>query len=290
MKFIPDVKSILFRSYSVWSMYFGFICLVLPNVLFGVWGIETDPYPIGWAALVFFIAGFFGRLIDQSKSGVFARLVFLTSFGFGAAMFGLSLAGAVVDGGDHPQDVPTEAALKLRAAPVYVFAAMAEAPKRQLIASGIASEADFLAVAVPYVGKWEGLRLKAYRDIVGVLTVCYGETKGVRGGDRYTKAECDAMLARELISYREGLHRYFSAKTLAHRLPVQRDTAFVSLAYNVGVAGAGRSTAVRRLNAGNITGACHAITWWNKAGKRVVRGLTLRRGEDYGKCMIGVVA
>ena len=290
MKFIQDAKSILLRSYSMWSMYFGLVCLVLPNVLFGVWGIETDPYPIGWAALVFFVAGIVGRLIDQKQSGFIARMVFLGSFGFGAAMFGLSLGGAVVDDFYQPQETSTDAALQLQGAPVDVYLAMAEAPQVARVASGVASTAEFLEVAVPYVGKWEGLRLKAYRDIVGVLTVCYGETKGVRAGDSYTKAECDAMLARELISYRAGLHRYLSPETLASRLPVHRDTAFVSLAYNVGIAGAGRSTAVKRLNAGNIAGACHAITWWNKAGQRVVRGLTLRRGEDYGKCMIGVVA
>ena len=233
----------------MWSMYFGLVCLVLPNVLFGVWGIETDPYPIGWAALVFFVAGIVGRLIDQKQSGFIARMVFLGSFGFGAAMFGLSLGGAVVDDFYQPQETSTDAALQLQGAPVDVYLAMAEAPQVARVASGVASTAEFLEVAVPYVGKWEGLHLKAYRDIVGVLTVCYGETKGVRAGDSYTKAECDAMLARELISYRAGLHRYLSPETLASRLPVHRDTAFVSLAYNVGIAGAGRSTAVKRLNA-----------------------------------------
>jgi GH24 family phage-related lysozyme (muramidase) len=98
------------------------------------------------------------------------------------------------------------------------------------------------------------------------------------------------MLARELISYRARLHRYFSRETLAGRLPVHRDTAYTSLAYNVGVGGAGGSTAVRRLNAGDIAGGCKAITRWDKAGNRVVRGLTMRRAEDYALCMFGVVA
>ena len=50
----------------------------------------------------------------------------------------------------------------------------------------------------------------------------------------------------------------------------------------------GDSTATRRLNAGNIIGGCTALTWWNKAGQRVVRGLALRRGEERDLCMMGV--
>ncbi|ARC87161.1 hypothetical protein B5V46_00185 [Rhodovulum sp. MB263] len=51
---------------------------------------------------------------------------------------------------------------------------------------------------------------------------------------------------------------------------------------NVGVAGAGRSTATRRLSEGDVPGACEALTWWNKAGGRVVAGLRNRRTEEYG--------
>ena len=299
MKFVPDVWGVLGRSYSMWSIYLGLVCLILPNALWGLWQIEADPYPIGWAALVFLIAGLFGRIIDQKRSGAIARLVFLGAFGFGALMLGLSLGGAVAEDLYLPEQTstaiePDEQAQARQGGLIWgqasIVPAMAERLDPEPIASGLASASDFLEVAVPYVGKWEGLRLAAYRDIVGVWTVCYGETKGVKPGDRYTKPQCDAMLARELISYRTRLHRYFTRETLAGRLPVHRDTAYTSLAYNVGVGGAGGSTAVRRLNGGDIVGGCKAITWWDKAGNRVVRGLTLRRGEDYALCMFGVVA
>lgn len=149
------------------------------------------------------------------------------------------------------------------------------------------STAEFLDLAIPYIGEWEGLRLKAYRDVVGVWTVCYGETKGVTRGDSYTKAECDEMFSRELLDYRNRLHRAFTEETLKFRLPVTRDVAYTSLAYNAGVAAISRSTAVKRLNAGNIVGGCEAITWWNKAGNRIWRGLVNRRKKDYDLCMIG---
>lgn len=148
----------------------------------------------------------------------------------------------------------------------------------------------FAEIAVAFIGRWEGLRLKAYLDIVGVPTVCYGETKGVKMSDSYTKAECDAMLAREVHDYRERLHVHFTSETIAQRLPVKRDVAYTSLAYNAGVGAIGKSTAVRRLNGGDIAGGCQALGWWNKAGGRVIRGLVNRRSEEVALCLEDMAA
>lgn len=169
---------------------------------------------------------------------------------------------------------------------LLILPAMSKAPvaaSPQPIA--VSTETAFLDLAIPYIGKWEGLELKAYKDIVGVWTVCYGETKGVRPGDSYTKAQCDAMFARELVSYRTGTHKFFTTTTIQERLPVTRDVAYVSLSYNAGVSAVGKSTAVRRINAGDIEGGCEAIGWWNKAGGRVIRGLVNRRVEDVALCL-----
>lgn len=148
--------------------------------------------------------------------------------------------------------------------------------------------AAFLLVALPLIAAWEGKRNHAYLDIVGVPTICMGHTDGVRMGDHMTDAECADLLKVEVLEYREALHRYFTEATLAKRLTPERDAAYVSLAYNVGVRGAGRSTATRRLNAGNIPGGCEALTWWNKAGGRVVRGLVRRRADEFRLCMAGL--
>jgi GH24 family phage-related lysozyme (muramidase) len=171
---------------------------------------------------------------------------------------------------------------------ILLALAMAAAP---VVAGGPVSEADFAEVAVPLVAKWEGKRNHAYLDTIAsppVWTVCYGETRGVRQGDFKTDAECLDMLKRGLNTYRAGLHRYFSEETLTHRLTPERDAAYVSLAWNVGIAGAGRSTATRRLNAGDIRGGCEALTWWSRAGGRVVRGLVRRRAEERALCLAGL--
>lgn len=148
--------------------------------------------------------------------------------------------------------------------------------------------AAFLAVMLPFTERWEGTKNNAYLDIVGVPTICMGHTKNVNLGDHMTDAECTALLEIEVLEYREGLHKYFNGETKASRLTADRETAYVSLAYNVGVYGAGKSTATRRLNGGDIAGGCTAITWWNKAGGRVVRGLVRRRADEYRLCMNGL--
>ncbi len=150
------------------------------------------------------------------------------------------------------------------------------------------SIAAFLALALPLIGGWEGMRNHAYLDLVGVPTICFGHTKGVSLGDYMTDTQCAALLRSEVLEYREGLHGYFSAETKVLRLPAARDAAYVSLAYNVGIRGAGRSTATRRLNADDVAGGCQALTWWNKAGGRVVRGLVRRRADEYRLCMQGL--
>jgi lysozyme len=66
--------------------------------------------------------------------------------------------------------------------------------------------------------------------------------------------------------------------------------AAISLAYNIGVGAYCGSTARRRFNAGDYAGGCEALTWWNKAGGRPVRGLILRRNREAKVCREGLGA
>lgn len=168
------------------------------------------------------------------------------------------------------------------AAVIIALAFMFAAPARA------ASEQDTLDVAVPFIAKEEGKRNRAYRDIVGVLTICYGSTRGVRPGMVLSDAECLELLRDEVAEYRAGLHRYFTRSTIEHRLPPKRDAAYTSTAFNCGIRSIGKSTATRRLNAGDIRGGCQALTWWKRAGGRVVRGLFMRRKREEALCLEGV--
>lgn len=246
-------------SLSFWMQVAGIMALVVPEVVYAQTGIDTNPKVRFWVGIGLLTAGLLGRVIVQTGSiwREWARIIAVAVI---ILLISIAAAGAMGQAQPSPEREPL---------PRY-------------------TKAEFLAVAVPLIGKWEGLRLEAYRDIVGVWTVCYGETRGVRPGDRHTKSECDAMLASSILEFRDGWHGYLTDETLRTRLHAHRDAAFTSLAYNVGIAGAGKSTATRRLNAGHIAGACEALTWWNRAGQRVIRGLVNRRAEEQALCMIGV--
>lgn len=141
------------------------------------------------------------------------------------------------------------------------------------------SVAAVLLAAAALIAPWEGLRTDPYRDIVGVWTVCYGETNVEMR--RYTVAECEAMLARSVERYVKGV-----AKCIHQPLTVNQWAAIGSWAYNVGERAACNSTLVRQINAGAPASVwCAQLLRWNKAGGKVVRGLTNRRKAEYEVCV-----
>ena len=128
--------------------------------------------------------------------------------------------------------------------------------------------------------------LRAYRDLVGVVTICDGDTNNVRMGQVETQAGCTARLERQLVAHAKPVLACVPA--LAHPARQSQLVASVSLAYNIGTTGFCRSTAARRFNAGNWRGGCDAFLMWNRAGGRVVRGLTLRRERERALCLKGL--
>lgn len=125
---------------------------------------------------------------------------------------------------------------------------------------------------------WEGRELKAYRDIVGVWTICDGETRGVRPGQVKTDAECDAMTLRRVENdYYKPLARCIAN---FERLPVSLQASLLSAGYNVGVGAICNSSAARHARSNEYRASCYAVTAFNRAGGKVVKGLKLRR--EYG--------
>lgn len=149
--------------------------------------------------------------------------------------------------------------------------------------SRIKNSAKVAALAIALVGSFEGLRLAAYRDPVGIPTACFGETKGIRMGMKFTRGECDAMLKESLISHEKGM-------MACTRVPLsdERHVALVSFTYNIGVGAYCKSTLVRKLNAGDTRGACNELLKWNKAKGITLPGLTRRRNEERALCMKGL--
>lgn len=148
--------------------------------------------------------------------------------------------------------------------------------KKRLVGTvGATAAAGLIAL----VGTWEGKRNDPYRDLVGVWTVCYGETRVAMRS--YSNAECEDMLADGLADFAEPvLQRNPELQSRPNQL-----IAATSLAYNIGASAYARSTAAKRFSAGDWKGGCEALKRWNKAGGRVVKGLVNRREAEYQICM-----
>lgn len=140
--------------------------------------------------------------------------------------------------------------------------------------------ASALTLAVALIIPWEGLQLKAYKDIVGVWTICYGHTQGVKPGQVMTKEDCDNQLAEEVKVYNDYLRSY-----VGRDMPVKVEAAFTSWIYNVGPGNAKTSTLVRYAKEGRWVDACNQLPRWNKAGGKTVRGLTNRRAAEQKLCL-----
>lgn len=136
------------------------------------------------------------------------------------------------------------------------------------------------AILVPTVVMWEGTEYVPYKDVVGIWTVCTGDTHNVTPGRVYSKAECEQRLEQQLIAH---------AKPVLKCTPSLKDkpnalAAAISLAYNIGPTAYCRSTVDRRFDAGNIRGACDAFLMWRFAGGKEIRGLKRRREAERSIC------
>lgn len=161
--------------------------------------------------------------------------------------------------------------------------AMKSTRSRLVTAAGAITVAGTLAVS--HTGAWEGLRLVAYQDVVGVWTACYGETKDIKRGMRFTKDQCDVMFIDSLTKHEAGMR---ACLVDPDGLPIPTYVSMTGATYNIGVAGFCGSSMARLLNTGNIRAACDALLRWNKAGGRVIKGLTNRREDERKLCLQGV--
>lgn len=147
----------------------------------------------------------------------------------------------------------------------------------KLAAMGLGSS---LVLAGGLIAPWEGLSLTAYKDIVGVWTQCYGNTNGVDKKNPKTDAQCTSELAYEIEKHNKEMMKYVKVP-----LTPWQEAAFTSFVYNVGVGAWSRSTMLALLNQGKYNEACYQLLRWNKAGGKVVKGLTNRRQSELEVCL-----
>ena len=118
----------------------------------------------------------------------------------------------------------------------------------------------------------EGLRLTAYRDAAGVLTIGYGHTKGVREGDKISPFWAQELLQKDIEECERAVKELQVARTEG-----QLD-ALVSLAFNIGIGRLKGSTLLKVIReGGSKTAITREFKRWVYAGGKRLRGLELRR-------------
>ena len=122
---------------------------------------------------------------------------------------------------------------------------------------------------------FEGCKLTAYQDSVGVWTIGYGHTKGVYDGMTITQEEAEQMLLTELEEYEGYVEKYVTVPLTQNQFD-----ALVVWVYNLGPTNFRNSTLLKELNSVDYTAAGKEINRWNKAGGKVLAGLVKRREAE----------
>lgn len=156
-------------------------------------------------------------------------------------------------------------------------------PKIAKVLAGLGLSAAAVMAGSGTVSYFEGKENKAYVDPVGIVTICYGETKGVKKGDYKTDEQCLESLASELVEHERGM-----LKVVRVPLSIKEQAAYLSFTYNLGVKAFTNSTLLKKLNSGDRVGACNELLRWNKANDKILNGLTKRRQEENKLCLEGV--
>ncbi len=140
-----------------------------------------------------------------------------------------------------------------------------------------------ITLAVGLVSVFEGVRTYAYRDPVGIPTICFGHTEGVKMGDRHTLPACKTLLAEDIKIYADGIKTCVKVQ-----MPDTRAAALISFAYNVGIEAACKSNVVRFINAGRTQLGCDKLLSYRFAHGIALPGLTTRRKKERAYCLMGL--
>ena len=152
-----------------------------------------------------------------------------------------------------------------------------------MVANMLGIAVDEMSVSnlgVDLICGFEGKRLVAYDDGVGVWTIGFGTTiypNGikVKKGDTCTEAQAKSYMAHDLKKFEQAVNG-------AVNIPLNQNQfdALVSLAYNIGTGAFNKSTLVKKLNAGDIRGAADQFDVWINAGGKRMQGLVNRRARE----------
>lgn len=129
---------------------------------------------------------------------------------------------------------------------------------------------------IEFLIKEEGEVLHAYRCAAGVWTIGVGHTGGVTPNMKITKEQSRQLLKSDLCRFEKAVN-----ETIKHPLLQYQFDALVSFAFNVGAPAFKGSTLAKKINANAPWSEIRAeFLRWNKAGGKVLTGLTSRRKRE----------
>jgi lysozyme len=135
------------------------------------------------------------------------------------------------------------------------------------------------------------VKLDPYLDPIQIWTIGWGHaisvgTRFLKGADDkplvkamfpdgITLEEATLLLKSDLLKFTRGVESVVKVPLTDNQF-----AALVSFAFNVGLANLMKSTLLRRVNEQNFAAAALEFQKWNKAGGKVLRGLTRRRAAE----------
>ncbi len=131
------------------------------------------------------------------------------------------------------------------------------------------------AAGIALIKEFEGCRLEAYQDSVGVWTIGYGHIKTARKGMVITQCQADALLVQDVADHERFIHLYIYTDLEQHQFD-----ALSSFVFNLGGGALRDSTLRKMINSGDIKSAAPQFDRWNKAGGKVLAGLVRRRAAE----------
>jgi|SRR5579859_2211928 len=123
---------------------------------------------------------------------------------------------------------------------------------------------------------FEGCKLKAYRDVVGIWTIGYGHTgDDVYPGKTITQKEADTLLESDLLDFENGIDSALKVKVTENQF-----SALVVFTYNVGLGNFLKSHLLKYINLSQFDKASNEFGRWNRAGGIIRKDLTRRRAAE----------
>ncbi|MCA8110270.1 lysozyme [Burkholderia cepacia] len=143
--------------------------------------------------------------------------------------------------------------------------------------------------------QFEGCRLTAYQDSVGVWTIGYGHTgQDVYKGLTITQEKAEQLLLQDIAKASAAVNRLVTLDRAGAAdtdglpdLTQDEFDALVDFTFNLGAGRLAGSTLLKKLNAGDIEGAAAEFPKWIYAGGKVLAGLVKRRDAERALFLLG---